>query len=76
MQAGDEVKIKAKVLRVDGNRVDAQTPSGQLIQTDVANVETASVKEIKTPIAVAGGAIEHNAKAAGKGKATAGSGSR
>ncbi len=38
MKAGDEINIKAVVLRVDGSRVDAQTANGQLIQTDVSNV--------------------------------------
>lgn len=38
MKAGDQIDIKAVVLRVEGDRVDAQTANGQLIQTDVKNV--------------------------------------
>ena len=38
MKPGDSIQIKAKVLRVVGNRLDAQTPNGELIQTDVSNV--------------------------------------
>ncbi len=63
MKPGDEITIKARVLRVDGDRVDTQTSDGQLIQTDVSNVH-----EMPTgPITLAGGAIEHNAKEASKG---------
>lgn len=46
MTAGEQITIKATVLRVDGNRVDAQTANGQLIQTDLSNVETAENKAI------------------------------
>ena len=38
MKAGEQINIKATVLRVDGERVDAQTANGQLIQTDKSNV--------------------------------------
>jgi hypothetical protein len=37
MKSGEEILIKATVLRVDGTRLDAQTPDGQLIQTHVSN---------------------------------------
>lgn len=66
MNAGDEIRIKATVLRVDDERVDAQTPDGQLIQTKVGNTEV--FQEVKTPLVVAGGAIEHDAKEASRGK--------
>jgi len=38
MNPGKEINIKAVVLRVDGERVDAQTANGQLIQTDISNL--------------------------------------
>lgn len=38
MNPGEKINIKAVVLRVEGNRVDAQTSNGQLIQTDKSNV--------------------------------------
>jgi hypothetical protein len=38
IKTGDEVILKLKVLRVDGERLDAQTANGQLIQTDKSNV--------------------------------------
>ena len=38
MKAGDLITIKATVLRVDGDFLHAQTPNGQLIQTDISNV--------------------------------------
>ena len=38
MKAGESIFIQATVLRVDGDRVDAQTGNGQLIQTDKSNV--------------------------------------
>lgn len=38
MNPGDNINIKASVLRVEGDRVDAQTANGQLIQTDKTNV--------------------------------------
>lgn len=38
MKAGDQINIQAVVLRVEKDRVDAQTANGQLIQTDVKNV--------------------------------------
>lgn len=40
MKTGDSILIPATVLRVEGNRLDAQTGNGQLIQTDVSNVMT------------------------------------
>lgn len=40
MNPGDSIKINAKVLRVEGTRLDAQTADGQLIQTDVSNAMT------------------------------------
>lgn len=67
MAPGDEVQIKVTVLRIDGNRVDTQTPDGQLIQTDASNVQVLPTM----PIVLAGGAIEHAAKAAAKGKKNA-----
>ena len=63
MQAGDKVNIAATVLRVDGNRVDAQTPDGQLIQTDAINVR----ETIQPPFAVAGGKFETDARDAVRG---------
>lgn len=63
MKPGDEITIKATVLRVDGDRVDAQTPDGQLIQTDASNVQAMPTR----PIILAGGAIEHDAREASKG---------
>ncbi|MBV9214814.1 MAG: hypothetical protein JO053_01450 [Acidobacteria bacterium] len=67
MKAGDEVHIKAVVLRVEPDRIDLQTPSGKLVQTVEGDI-VAAAKEIKGPITLAGGAIEHNVKKASKGK--------
>lgn len=51
MKTGDSIFIQAKVLRVTGKRLDAQTADGQLIQTDVSNVmneeKTDAKKEVK-----------------------------
>lgn len=63
---GQSVTVKGTVVRVDGDRVDIQTPSGQLIQTHVDNIESSGGAAIKMPIAVAGGAIERDVKAAAK----------
>lgn len=55
MKTGDFIFIKATVLRVEGNRLDAQTANGQLIQTDVSSVmseeKTAAKKEEKSKTA-------------------------
>lgn len=37
MKQGDQITIKATVLRVDAGFIHAQTPNGQLIQTDISN---------------------------------------
>jgi len=47
MKQGDSIQITAKVLRVSGERVDAQTPNGELIQTHVSNVV-----ELNSPVVV------------------------
>lgn len=44
MKQGENIKINATVLRVEGDRLDAQTPNGQLIQTHISNVDDKSVK--------------------------------
>lgn len=38
MKAGEKIDFRATVLRVDGDRVDAQISNGQLIQMDKSNV--------------------------------------
>lgn len=48
MKAGDNITINAQVLRIEGNRIDAQTPSGQLIQTNISNVAVVEGKAVKT----------------------------
>jgi hypothetical protein len=45
MKTGDSIFIQAKVLRVTGKRLDAQTADGQLIQTAVENVMTEKNQE-------------------------------
>ena len=47
MKSGDEISIKATVLRVEGKRLDAQTPDGQLIQTHVSNARLHEQKSVK-----------------------------
>ena len=61
MKAGDTITIEGKVIRIDGDRVDLQAPSGQLIQTDVSNVR----ESLNTPLVIAGGKFENDARAAG-----------
>ncbi|HEX8289815.1 MAG TPA: hypothetical protein VF556_17670 [Pyrinomonadaceae bacterium] len=39
MKPGDDISIKATVLRVENNLLHAQTADGQLIQTSAANAE-------------------------------------
>ena len=46
MSPGEHIQIKAVVLRVDGERVDAQTANGQLIQTHVSNAEPVEKKAV------------------------------
>jgi hypothetical protein len=48
MKAGEKVTVSGTVLRVDGTRVDLQTPDGQLIQTNVKNVKAVETKVQKT----------------------------
>ncbi len=43
MKPGDTIYLKMTVLRVEGNRVDAQTPSGQLVQVPIEGIETKPV---------------------------------
>jgi hypothetical protein len=43
---GEKVAINLMVLRVEGTRLDAQTPDGQLIQTDVSNVADKSIRTV------------------------------
>jgi hypothetical protein len=43
IEAGKKAAVSGTVLRVDGERVDLQTPDGRLIQTHISNVE--AVKE-------------------------------
>lgn len=38
MKPGQKINIQAVVLRLEGDRIDAQTANGQLIQTDLSNV--------------------------------------
>ena len=44
MKPGEPIQIKATVLRVDGTRLDAQTPNGELIQTHISNVVEKSIR--------------------------------
>lgn len=67
MNPGDSILIQAKVLRVEGSRLDAQTADGQLIQTDVSNVmkeekRPAAKKEEKTAEKKSVGLSEHKAE--------------
>lgn len=48
MKTGSSILIKATVLRVEGNRLDAQTANGQLIQTDISNVMNSEEKPTAT----------------------------
>jgi hypothetical protein len=48
MKIGDSITIQATVLRVDGEKLHAQTANGQLIQTDVSNC----MKDEKEPTAI------------------------
>jgi hypothetical protein len=48
MKAGEQATVSGTILRVDGTRVDLQTPDGQLIQTNVKNVKAVETKEQKS----------------------------
>lgn len=49
IKAGQKAAVKGTVLRVDGERVDLQTPDGQLVQTKIGNVESIEKPEPEQP---------------------------